>query len=80
MRMVYIDDEIEQLKFARKAAKEFSKDSKMYSFSYGELKPGTLLALRWGLLDDCVLVVRLYEIHRPTNYQNLVKRHDKASS
>lgn len=67
-----------ELAFARKAAAHFAVHD-LHS-SYGDLKPGSLLALRWGLGNDCVLVVRLDENFEPCNYQQLIKECGHESS
>ena len=74
MRMIDIDEEFEQLRFAEKAAKCFATDDKWFSYSDGEIVPGCLLALRGGVLDDCVIVLKLDRDHTPTNYARLVRK------
>jgi hypothetical protein len=74
MRQVNIDEELAQLEFAKRAAKKFAKNGQLATYADGDLEPGCLLALRWGLGEDCVLVVKLDEKHIPTNFANLVKQ------
>jgi len=73
MRMTRIDDELELHAFAKKAAALFAKDEKYSSYTDGTIEPGVLFALRWGLGNDCVLVLRLDDCFEPVNFQNLVK-------
>ncbi len=74
MRTVYLSEELEQIEFAKRAAKCFQENAKFRSYTDGgEIQPGGLLALRWGLGDDCVLVLKLDEAHVPVNYQQLAK-------
>jgi len=70
--MVNLSDELEQIEFAKQAAALFATDEK--KSSYGEINPGGFIALRWGLGDDCVLVLKLDEFHVPTNYAGLVRQ------
>lgn len=63
-------DEQERLAFAERAARHFAANPDHASF--GDVEPGTFLALRWGMGDDCVLVVRLTD-EPPVNYQGLVR-------
>ena len=70
-RMTTIDEELARIEFAKKAAEHFAMNPKHWSF--GDLKPETLLALRWGLSDDCVLVLKLDPDFEPINYQNFVR-------
>lgn len=67
----YKCDQEKELKFAEEAAEAFS-ENKEYE-SYGVIKAGEYLAIRWGL-GDSVLVVRLDPDHQPTNYRNLIKQ------
>lgn len=69
--MVHLSDELAQIEFAKSAAEYFAAHPA--KASYGEIAPGQLLALRWGLGDDCVLVLKLDELHVPTNYAQLVR-------
>lgn len=73
MRQVYIDEELAQLEFAKRAAKKFATNEQLATYSDGKLEPGCLLAIRWGLGEDCVVVVKLDEKHIPTNFAQLVK-------
>ena len=72
MKTTQLSEEVELLEFAKEAATHFAAESKHWS--YGELIPGSYLALRWGLGDDCVLVVKLDEDFTPVNYAQLVKQ------
>lgn len=74
MRSVRPADLDEELAFMRKAADYFAANPA--KSSYGDIEPDSFLALRWGLGDDCVLVVKLAESfqHVPTNYQNVIDR------
>ena len=72
MRMVKVEDEMEQIRFAEKAARYFALHPECQSFSDIDLSPGCLLALRWGIGDDCVLVLKLDGQFEPTNYQNII--------
>lgn len=73
MRQVHESDLLEELAFARRAAAKFASDPALHSFSDGEIERGILLALRWGLADDCVLVLKLDDLHTPTIYAQQVR-------
>ena len=73
MKQVNIDQELAQIEFARAAAKNFAAHPEKSTFSKGALEPGCFLALRWGLGEDCVLVVKLDENHTPINYAQLIR-------
>ena len=71
MRTFKIEAECEQYDFASKAAMAFGKNDKLATYG-GQILPGALLALRWGLMDRSVLVVRLDQSHVPTVYPDII--------
>lgn len=79
MRAVYASEVDAEMAFARKAAAHFARNPKHHTYTDGEIEPGCLLAMRWGLGDDCVLVLRLDERHTPTNYMELVRAEGEAA-
>lgn len=72
MRTFKVEEEIEQIRFAERAARYFALHPECQSFSDADISPGCLLALRWGLGDDCVLVLKLDPHFEPTNYHNII--------
>jgi len=77
MKITYLDEEQKVLDFVRAAAEHFEKHPKHYSFTTGEIEPGCLLALRWGLGEDCVLIFRLDEYFQPIIFQQAINREEK---
>ncbi len=77
MRVTYITEEKEVQEFVLKAAKKFGEKSEYCSFSYEQIKPGCLLALRWGLTDTSVLVLKVDESFEPVVYQSIIKKGNK---
>jgi hypothetical protein len=73
--MVYLSDEEDRNEFAKRAAQDFAKFPDHSTF--GDVKPGSYLALRWGMGEDCVLVLKLDENFEPINYQQLVNGYKK---
>ena len=71
-RMTTKVEELDRLHFAEAAAAAFLRDSTIATF--GTVKAGEYLALRWGMGNDCVLVVKLDEYDEPVNYQQLIKK------
>lgn len=63
-------EEKERQEFAIKAAVAFSKDPNVATFSITELCPGALLAIRWGLLDRSVLIVKIEG--EPVCYRDII--------
>ncbi len=69
--MTSVAAETARMDFAKKAAEHFASNPKHSSF--GDIEPGAFIALRWGLGDDCVLVLRLHEDEEPVNFQQIIK-------
>lgn len=78
-RAVYASDVDAELSFARKAAKHFAEHPEHNTYAEDEIQQGCFLAIRWGLMDDCVVVVKLDESHVPTNYMELVRSEGVAA-
>lgn len=74
MRHTYIEGELEVIDFVKEAAKKFEEDPNIASFTLGEIKGGELLGLRWGLRNDCVLVIRIDELFAPTVFGQVIKK------
>ena len=64
------------LGFAQQAAENFAKNPEASTFSLGEIAPGEMLAVRWGLSDDGVLVFTVAD-DPVINFRNLVRRYQK---
>lgn len=75
MRMVFMPNEDEIKSFAKKAAKDFAKHDKHYTFTDSDIKAGCLFALRFGSDNDCVVVFRLDDNFEPINYQQLIQQY-----
>lgn len=75
-RMTTISAEQGLVDFAKKAAEYMEKSPRTTTF--GDLEPGTFLAIRWGLGDDCLLVVKLDDDFHPLNFQQAIPRGDKS--
>jgi hypothetical protein len=71
MRQTTVETTMEELDFAQKAAAYFAAHPD--KSSYGDLDPESFLALRWGLGEDCVLVLKLHDYHQATNYTNIIR-------
>lgn len=71
-RMTTKSEELARLAFAEKAAYWFADNP--HGATFGDVEPGQFLALRWGIGNDCVLVVRIDENDQPVNYQQLIER------
>lgn len=73
MRSVYASEIEEEMSFARAAAAHFAKHPEHSTYTGQDIEPGCFLAIRWGLGNDCVVVVKLDELHVPTNYMEIVR-------
>lgn len=74
MRVTDIETENEQVEFAQEAARVFSVDANLATYG-GEIKSGAFLAIRWGLMDRSVLLVRVDKDHEPTVYKDIITGH-----
>lgn len=73
-RMTTIDDDRALCSFAECAAAAMAKDTNIATYSDGNPTSGGFLAIRWGLGNDCVLVVRLDDDFEPVNFQQAIRR------
>lgn len=74
MKLVDINTQRAEQAFAEKAATAFAGNPKMVSYTDGDIVPGCLFALRWGLHERAVAVLKLDDYHQPTIYGDLVPR------
>jgi hypothetical protein len=72
-RMTTRGEDMARIAFASKAAEHFAAHPNHWTYSDGDITPGCLLALRWGLGKDCVLVLKLDENEMPVNFQHLIR-------
>ena len=73
MIMTHAESEQERIDFAKKAARHFAGDASMWTYTDGDIKPGALFAMRYGLGNDCVVVFRIGYDAPVVNYQELVR-------
>lgn len=70
-RMTTVNETESLLSFAKTAGAWFVANPKGATF--GGTGPGELLALRWGMGGDCVLVVKLDADFEPINFQQAAR-------
>jgi hypothetical protein len=70
MSMTTISEREAEVAFVKEAAAAFAENPRMYS--YGKLQPGELIALRWGLHQRAVKLLRLHEDFSPVIYADAV--------
>lgn len=70
MRNTSLAEEEEQEAFALKAALYFAAHPTMAT--YGDVRKSSFLAVRWGMNNDGVVVLKLCPDHEPTNYRRLI--------
>ena len=70
--MTSISDTEELLDFVKKAANHFSQNEQHSTF--GDLIPGSYLAIRWGLGNDCVLVLKVDENSQIVVFQQAINK------
>lgn len=71
-RMTTVSEEAARIEFATEAALHFANHPGHWTYSRADLGPGALLALRWGLGNDCVLVLRVAD-EMPVNFQQIIR-------
>lgn len=72
MRVINLCEEKGEEELAKEAARHFVEHPKHHT--YGNLKSGSFLAIRFGLGEDCVVVVKIDSMHEPVNYQYLISK------
>ena len=60
------------LAFVKEAAEQFAGRSKMATYG-GSPTPGEYLAIRWGLAEDCILVIKVDTDFHPVIFQQAIK-------
>jgi HD-like signal output (HDOD) protein len=73
---VNMKTEIARQEFAKKAAADFEAHPEHATF--GNIGCGEYLALRWGMDNDCVLVIKQDEAMEAVNYYQLIKKEVKV--
>lgn len=69
-RETSLGEAADELNFARASARHFAEHPACST--RGDCTPGSLLAIRWGMMDRGVLVVKLDDNHQPQNYVDAV--------
>lgn len=73
-RLTSIEQEKELISFVEKAALCFLKSDKFSTYTEsGNILPGDLMAVRWGLGNDCIMVFRISDDFEPRVYQQVIK-------
>jgi hypothetical protein len=65
-----LEQEAEVTEFVKKAKEAFLQDKEVSTF--GNLEKGSLLAMRWGLMDRGIVVVRLDSDFEPINFRDAI--------
>jgi hypothetical protein len=65
--------ELERSEFLRDAVKAFKDSSEPSLSTYGNLQAGSLLAIRYGMMDRSILVVRLDAEYVPVLYTDILE-------
>lgn len=70
--MIYVSTETARMDFAKEAAAHFQANP--HHNSFGKFETENRIALRWGLGDDCVLVLQLDPNEAPVIFQQIIPR------
>jgi hypothetical protein len=71
--MTTIREEAATLAFAKDAAEAFAKNPQWATFTR-DVDGHQLMALRWGMGEDCVRVIRVDAEFEPRTYQQAIPR------
>lgn len=74
MRQYYEREEEDQLNFAHEAARHFEKNLTDVTYSKTAPEKGGLMALRWGMGCDCVVVFRISSYDEVVNYCQFIDK------
>jgi hypothetical protein len=74
MKVTNLIDELEKIEFVKRAAKRFSENKELSSYTDSDIASGCWFAVRWGLLDDCVLVFKVDENFAPEIFGQVIER------
>jgi len=72
--MTSLSEEQERIEFVKRAAAHFARNPQHNSYTGGEIVPGCMFAVRWGMGNDCVLVFRIDTDCEVVNFQQAIKR------
>lgn len=70
---INLNEQEERKEFALAAAAHFAKEPKHTTYTEGRIKVGELFAVRWGLMEDCVLTFRISEDTPVEVYEQVIK-------
>lgn len=71
MQRANIEETLAELRFVNEAAKMLGSNKEMCTF--GEIEPGQLFALRWGMDNNGIVVFKIAEEYPIKNYANVIK-------
>jgi len=69
-----LEQEAEVTDFVKKAKEAFLKEPNASTF--GSMEKGTLFAIRWGIMDRGIVVVRLDNDFEPINFQDAIVKNN----
>ena len=74
MEHVNLNERFEKDDFARRAAQYFAENPKKTSYTDGEIETECYFALRYGLENDGVVVFKICDSERVTNYMEIIPK------
>ena len=74
IRQVKKEDVLRIVEFVEEAAHHFEAHPDHTTYTRGDIEPGCLFALRWGMFEDCVVVFKLAEDFEPLNFTQAIPR------
>lgn len=74
MRQVTKWEEQKKQEFLAEAARLFAENPHLKTYTEGDIVPGCYFAVRWGLDNDCILLLKLDEYEEPTIYAQWIEQ------
>lgn len=71
MSIVYDDETLDTMRFARRAREAFAENAEGNTFTEEDIGPSVLFAVRWDNTGKAVLVFRISKDCKPTVYAEI---------
>jgi hypothetical protein len=79
MKRIRLEETSARNEFALRAARAFSKNPNLSTYTDKEIEAGCYFAIRWGFSEDCVVVIKVSDDidDEPVNYINIIGSEEK---
>ena len=73
MQMTSTQEMERLIAFTRKAAEVLRDNNNLVTFTDGDIEPGCLFGVRWGIGGDCLLILKIDEFAPIINMQQALR-------